>query len=406
MKEKILFITNLLPFPLDNGGKIKTYNTFRMLTHLNNIDFICFVNSKRDLIYVKELEKLGARVECVYKKIKHHKTPFLFILQILKSIFSVYPYVVSKYSSFLMKDKVTKKFFQNKYKKIYIETLPLFQYVPPSLLKKKEIFVILDQQDVVSEIVRRRLNNTKNIFIRIFLKYEYFKLVRYEKKACSLADLVLAITENDRVKFNDMTVGKCNCEVFPFYLEQRYSKHYSHRGKQGKTILFLGTMSWYPNEDGIVWFYNNVFQKYNMRDSGWNLIIVGSEPGPNILNINDNKFVRITGYVDDIKPYLKDALVGIVPLRIGGGMRIKILDLFSFGMPIISTSIGCEGIPVINQENILIANSPEEFINALNLVSSDEDLRAKLSLNAIKLIEREYSFSVASKKFSKLLKNY
>jgi len=406
MKEKILFITIFLPFPLDMGAKIKTYNTLQVLSKFFNIDLICFINSIRELRHTKEVEKkLGIRVECIYKKILLHRTPFLFIIQILKSIFSKYPYVVSKFSHFFMRRKIATEILQNKYKIIYIDHLQLFQYISYSILKNKEILVILDQHNFETEIIARRLAHTRNFIYKLFLKLERFKLAKYERKACSSADIVFAITERDRSKFWNITNGKCNCYVSPLFVEKR-NKIYSPIGINNKIILFIGTLSWYPNVDGILWFYKNVFKRYNMQALGWVLMIVGNNPVPEITKINDNKFVRVIGYVNDVKPYIKKALVSIVPLRIGGGIRIKVLDLFSYGMPIISTSIGCEGIPIDDGKNIIIANTPEEFFDSLNLIYEDDVLRMNLSQNAFKLIKREYSFSSAKEKYSNLLVKY
>jgi glycosyltransferase involved in cell wall biosynthesis len=403
MKERILFVTNLLPFPLDSGGKIKTYNTLCLLKALYDIDLMCFVDDRKDLRYVNDVEKLCVRVECFYKKIKHHRTPFLFILEIVKSIFSKYPYIISKYTSSQMKKKAIKRMCQYEYKIIYIDHLQLFQYVSPLSFKREEKFLVLDQHNIESEIVKRRIHNTRNLFFRLFLKYEYLKLTRYEKRACSMADLVLAITDIDRDKLNNMTKGQCHCEVSPFFIERKDNARYCSYVQHDKNILFVGTMSWYPNEDAILWFYKNVFLKLRKEHPNIRLDIVGSNPGENIFQLKRDNAVNVTGYVEDINPYLKKAMVAIVPIRIGGGMRIKILQLLAKGIPVVTTSIGCEGIPVTTNKEVLIADNESDIYHAINRIINDSRLREKLSENSLNFIKKYYSFDYALKKYVQIL---
>jgi len=401
--KKILFITNLLPFPLDNGGKIKTYNTLTVLSEIYDIDLLCFIEEENDSIYIKDLELLGINVSCVKKILRHAGKPRLLLFEIIKSLFSQYPYIISKFLSRKMRRLISVNISKNDYKYIYIDHLQLFPYVYTTISTTGETKVILDQHNVESQIVRRRLNNSKNLLAKLFLIVEYWKALLFEKSACKYADLVLAITQQDHSTISKLTHGKCKCHVSLCVVKKE--KISFQRNSNEKVILFIGTMSWYPNEDGLMWFYDNVFRAFDLGKDGWKLLVVGNSPTKRVLELADDKFVEVTGYVDDVKPYIQRSLLSVVPLRIGGGMRIKILDLFKWGVPVISTDIGCEGIPASNNKNIMIANSPEEFLNKLNQIAQNPELRQELIQNAFTLIAENYSFSKALEFYRNLMEN-
>lgn len=398
----MLFITNLLPYPLDNGGKIKTYHTLSVLIDLFEIDLLCFIEDKSDRKYIRDIKRLGISVNVVLKRLRHTQTPFLLCWEVLKSFITKYPYIVSKYSSPEMRRIVAGKLTEKRYHTIYIDHLPLFQYVPDDN-HKKTIFVILDQHNLEYEIIRRRMDVTKNVLTKLLLHLEYLKVVRYEKESCMKADLTLAITKRDLSLIDRMTENRARCVIAPFYVED-ISPVLHDKSFKKKTILFLGTMSWFPNEDAVTWFFHNVFKKYHLDIKGWRFLIVGNSPGKTILDLRSDS-VCITGYVDNLRPYIDDSLLSVVPMRIGGGMRIKVLDLFSFGIPVISTNIGCEGIPVSNGKHILIADTPLEFKHSIESIYHDTELRQSLVNNALSFVKSHYSSASALQQYRDILRS-
>jgi glycosyltransferase involved in cell wall biosynthesis len=217
------------------------------------------------------------------------------------------------------------------------------------------------------------------------------------------ADLTLAITKRDLSMIERVTENRARCRIAPFYVQEISPVLHDNSFKK-KTILFLGTMSWFPNQDAVTWFFHNVFKKYNLDTKGWRFLIVGNSPGKAVLDLGSD-YVYITGYVDNLRPYIDESLLSVVPLRIGGGMRIKILDLFSFGIPVISTNIGCEGIPASNGEHILIADTPLEFKNSIERIYDDSELRQNLVKNALFFVRTHYSSTSALQQYKDIFRN-
>lgn len=399
-RKKILFITNLLPYPLDNGGKIRTFNTIRVLRHFCDIDLVSFIDRSGDARFIPDMLKMVAGVECIYKKILLHREPWAFAWQALKSMFHPYPYIILKYSSDPFKQLVRRKLSESSYDAIYIDHLQLFQYVPPALLEENRSKVILDQHNVESDIVKSMIDNSKNPVQRMILNSEYRKLLNFEANACRQAGQVLAITEQNRLRFLEMTGGACRCAVAPFFIENSVSS--APAGVPEKVMLFLGTMSWFPNREGVLWFYEHVFKKHALASRGWKFLIVGNGPGADILRLAKDPAVEVTGYVEDVRPYVKRAMLGIVPLHIRAGLRIKILELMAFGVPVVSTSVAAEGIPVKHLENIWLANDEEGFLQAFQRLAEEADLRRRLVENALDLVAKGYSLPYAMQQYSEL----
>lgn len=392
MRTKILFITTLLPFPPDSGGKIKTYHTLALLSAFSDIDLVCFVDKVNDRHHVREIEKMGIRVECVAENVTFGSDPFRSFRKAARSFFSNDPYVVYKFQSRMAEKKIAQMVSAARYDRIYVDHLPMFQYVRRICSETDIKLVILDQHNVESEIAKRMSKSSQNIFKKVFFWNDYLKLARYETDACARAGAVFAVSDRDRSALVAMTGESSSCFVLPPYVARPESGNFYLRHSHEKVILFLGTISWYPNQDAILWFYKNVFVKYGLGNQGWRLLIVGSDPGPGVLRLARDSSVTVTGRVADIKPYVKDALVSVVPLRIAGGVRIRIIELFSLGIPVISSSMGCEGIPAMHGEHLLIADTPDEIMNAINAVRSDETLRIRLSENSLKFAQNGYVF--------------
>ncbi|MBN2286347.1 MAG: glycosyltransferase [Tissierellales bacterium] len=404
MKEKILFITNLMPFPLDNGGKIKTYNILKLLKPKYDIDLLFFVNSENEIKHLRELEKIGYHIDFELKSIILNKKPLKKALEILRSLCNGKPYIISKYYSKSFSKKVDHYIKHNDYKYIYIDHLQQFQYVPKIFLKTLRNKIILDQHNVEYILAKRYYHKLRNPLKKIIVFLEYLKLRSYEKWACRSVGLVLAITNHDKESLQLLCGSSIRINTSPIYIEAEDAFRYKvNEDNSNKRILFVGTMSWYPNEDGIIWFYHKIFSKLKTAHPDIRLDIVGSNPGNNVRMLGKDSFVTVTGYVDNITSYLERAMLSIVPIRIGGGIRIKILQLLSVGIPIVTTSLGCEGISLTPKKEALVADSERDFLIAINSLISNPMLRKELSLNSINLIREKYSFERASENMCSFL---
>lgn len=398
-KKKLLFITNLLPFPPDNGGKIKTLNTLDLLRDKYDITLYAFIESEEERRNIVDIKDYVCSVEVVVKKIRLHNNRFMQFLLAFSSLFSSKPYLIYKYYSPKMKEVIRKAILSNKYDIVYIDHLQLFQYIPKEFLKIKAEKIVLDEHNVELEIVRRYLDQEKNLITKLFLLLEYIKLRNYEINACLMSGIVFAITDHDKNKLILLSGRDTGIYTAPYFVHSKSATELHKPNSTSKKIIFIGTMSWHANEDAVLWFHKEVFTAYSLADKGWSFWIIGNSPGDNVSRLRSYANTYVTGYVDDIKPFIWDCALAVVPIRMGGGLRIKILELLSFGVPVITTTIGCEGIQVEDGKNIIIADNPGQFTEKISLLHDDLALRNNISKEAVMFIEGQYSFNNAKKQY-------
>jgi glycosyltransferase involved in cell wall biosynthesis len=169
--------------------------------------------------------------------------------------------------------------------------------------------------------------------------------------------------------------------------------------KKPKSLVFLGSMDWMPNIDAMLWFCREIFPGLKERFGDLTLSIVGRNPTAEIRQLAKTSGIEITGTVDDVKPYMGASEVMIVPLRVGGGTRVKIFEGMAAGLPIVSTRIGAEGLPVRDGENIFLADTPEEITDKIGMLLQKSELRAAMGASAVRFVTQNYSWQSATKKF-------
>lgn len=400
--SKILFLTNLLPFPLDNGGKIKTYNTLKALEELFEIDLFCFVDSEKDYNNITEMQKKFSNIKNINvlkKTLIKDSSKSKFLYDYTKSLFTLNPYNINKYFDKRAVSIIRKLISENKYEHIYIDHLPLMIY---SKIIPGNISLILDQHNVESLIIKRYFTEQSNPIKKLLLWNEYKKIYRFEKRMLIEANKVIALSREDSSQFEAMGCEKSKISILPIHMDVK-NIIYKFREKNRKiSILFIGSMSWTPNQHGILWFLENVWPQ--LDKSIYTLYIVGGNPPERVKKFHNAKDIFVTGYVIDVDYYIEICDVSIVPLFVGSGQRVKIIESFGKGIPVISTSIGAEGLIYKDKNNIIIADDKNDFIKAFDFLIKDKSILEEVSLNARQVFDKHYSSALLPSKLKKALK--
>ena len=207
---RILFLTNLLPYPLDNGGKIKTFSTLKALSIMgNSVDLLCFSeNSENDSGNVQKLKNICNDVQFIEHKLTTKSNIKYMMAVAFKSLFSKYPFGIYKYESKQMRDVIAKKIKENDYDIIYFDHLQMYKYF--NSFDRKNVKFVLDQHNSESEIVYRTYQNSNNFLKKIFLNIEYNKIRKFEKKALSDVDKIYALSENDVESMKRLKIGRAH----------------------------------------------------------------------------------------------------------------------------------------------------------------------------------------------------
>lgn len=395
--KKILFITNLIPYPLDNGGKIKSYNTLVALSKKHNIDLLCFANSHDELKYINSLKDITNNIDVLVKTLVRSSSKSAFIKDYVSSLFTPWPYSIRKFYDKRFKEILINYINNNEYDFIYVDHLPMMVYYKYF----EKIPTLLDQHNVESLIFKRFVETETNLFKKILGSFEYRKLKKFEVESISISSQVICLSENDKHEFENLGTPSEKLSVIPIHI--KLNKKYEPKSYYGGKfkLLFLGSMSWYPNQNGLKWFMENVWT--SLDHSEYQLYIVGNKPPAFIQSYNNGKDVFVTGYVEDVDEYIELCDVSIVPLFVGSGQRVKIIESFAKGIPVLSTSIGAEGLKWEDGKELFIADNAKQFVNILNSIKANPVKVKELSINAMNTFDEYYASDKLPMKIEKVI---
>ncbi len=257
---------------------------------------------------------------------------------------------------------------------------------------RPDIPLIIDLHDVDSLIEYRNFKNAHGLRWKTFSFFEWKKMVHYEKRIYRLFDRCLTVSEEDK-RLLLFISPNTDVSVIPNGVDTEFFKNSNPDSWEPKTLFFVGS-SWPPNVDGILWFCKEIFPliKREVPDVKF-YIIGGIGKDERIRSLSDERII-ITGYVDDVRPWMEKSAISIVPMRLGGGTKVKILEALSMEKAVVSTSIGCEGIEVTNGENIIIADTPQDFAKAVITLFKDARLCRRLGNNGRKLVKETYDWKI------------
>jgi len=274
---------------------------------------------------------------------------------------------------------------------VHADQLWMAQYALAAKAVSPASKLILDQHNAVYLIPQRLAESTSNPIKNLFLNRESHAMAAFEVDVCRRFDHVVWVTQEDYEAVSTLPKAKTNglapSTVIPICADPTRIKPVEKAANK-KRVTFLGGLHWPPNAEGIVWFAQHVFPQIRAQIPEAVLTVIGKNPPMGL----EGDGVEVTGYVDDPLPYLTETAAFVVPLHAGGGMRVKILDAWSWGLPIVSTTIGAEGIETQHEQNILIADTPADFAQAVIRVLNDPILSQQLEQSGRQTVLEKYNW--------------
>ncbi len=377
---KILFILPQIPYPPHSGGRIVTWNTLKRFAKTCSVSLVCLYHHPSEL---EALETVKDYCEEATAFPAYGKWAFKPLVQ---SLFSRWPYKARRFYNPDMFAYIQRLLKRESFDVIHAQNFYTTSYVTGA----ESALKIHYKENVEGNILTRYARASKNPLIKTAAYVEGWRTRRFELRACRKFDRILCISPIDRdtiaaldpsLTIHHQKPG-VDLEAYPFLEEP----------SGPPTIVFTGMMSYYPNSDGMLYFLQQIWPVIKKRTPDARLQIVGAGPPESIQHYHGNNDVAVTGRVESVREYLLGAHVFIVPLRIGGGIRLKILEAMASGRAIVSTSIGCEGLEGKHGEQLAIADDPEAFANAVvNLIENPAE-RNRLRENARSLVESVYDW--------------
>lgn len=303
------------------------------------------------------------------------------------NLLSTMPYVVSKYKSKALANEMQRLLAAETFDLVQLEFLYMGHYI--SIPQAKGIPILLRQHNVET-VVWERLARKGGGLISLYAKIQAPKIRRFEKQVCEQVDACLAITEADAQTFQAMS-PKIRTFVVPSGVDLKVYKP-CNEAEELYTLAYVGSMDYFPNEDAVLWFTKEIYPKIKAQAPETKFYIVGRSPSAVVQKLSNGEDIIVTGTVEDVQMYIRQAAVFLVPLRVGGGIRIKILQALAMGKTVVSTSIGAQGIGVTAGQNIVLADTAEDFSQSVVNLLRNRGKRQQIGQNARQFVEQYYGW--------------
>lgn len=388
---RILFLSQLLPYPLDAGAKIRAYFTLRHLASRHEVTLLAFTRAADTDQAAAHLREVCAGVRTV----PIERTVWAEAWHGARSLVNGEPFLISRDRRAAMLRAIDEALAEaGPFDAVHADQLwmaPYAEYARERSPNRESVKTVLDQHNAVFQIPRRMAADEPNRIKRGLLGFESRKMARYEVKTCAAFDHVVYVTAEDRAALHShgLSADENRETVIPICLEPPAPA--TNERAAGPLAAFVGGLNWPPNAEGVEWFLDEIWPRATARVAGARFRAVGKLPESWRGRRTPNS-VELTGYLPSTDAALEDAAVFVVPLRSGGGMRVKILDAWSRGLPVVSTTIGAEGLDLRPGENILLADEPEAFADAVVRVMEDGELAARLRGEGRRTVEISYDW--------------
>ena len=386
---RVLLLTQVLPYPPDSGPKVKTYYVLKYLAARHQVTLVSFVRDTDKPEYIQHLETLCEQVITV--PIARSTTyDALFMGQ---SLWSGEPWMMLRDQRPEMKAVLDELVETTYFDVVHADQLNMAQYA----LMFKNSRRVLDLHNALW-LLYKRLAESLPVHspMKYILMRDWRLLKQYEGEICRDFDAVTAVSSEDKAALVEAG-ARSDITVIPIAIDTDEQEQIV-RQPSVPHIVHVGTMYWQPNIEGINWFLDNIYPLVKKQVPDVRCTLIGARPPESITQrVQTDLSLTVTGYVDDTLPYLRDSSMMVVPLKAGGGMRVKILNALSQGIPMVSTTLGCEGIGVKDGDNILVADDPQAFADATVRLLTDAALNERVTSSGRTTAQSIYDYRAACK---------
>jgi sugar transferase (PEP-CTERM/EpsH1 system associated) len=395
--KKLLWVKTDAMLPLDKGGKIRSFNMLRHIAGKAAVDYVCFAS---EALGRDDRERLTRMLHAFHEvpPADPERMNWKYLANLVLAHALGRPFTLYNYHRKQMAGKIEELCRSNSYDAIVCDFLgPALNFTPAARRK-----AVLFQHNVEHVLWARQAQQEKRPWRKLVYAREYRLVKRYEEALCRDFRRVICVSSEDaevlRSRFGLTDVYSVDTGVDIDYFTPSAAAPIRHR------IVFTGSMDWLPNIDAMNWFVAEIFPKVKEAIPAVELAIVGRNPGPEILRLaGKDPGIIVSGKVPDVRPWMAEGEVFIVPIRVGGGTRLKIYEAMAMGLPVISTTIGAEGLEYAHGENILIADRAEDFATALVGLLQDPERRRGIGRAARDFVVENYSWPRIADQFLQIV---
>jgi sugar transferase (PEP-CTERM/EpsH1 system associated) len=384
--------------PPDTGGRIRSYNILRELARLHSVTFFTFYAAHANDQH-PTLNQLFEEAISIPLSLPAPKS--------LGELLDYAPYLLTLQSYSLMKycvPQVRRQLRSLLQRQNFDVIVCDFVFAAPAIPWDIRCPKVLFTHNVEAIIWKRHYEVARNLLWKALSWREWKTMERAERIYLKKANHVLTVSEADRGVFQSF-LDPSRISVIPTGVDLDFFQPY--RGDETEnSLVFTGSMDWLPNEDGIFYFVEQVLPRIREQVPEVSLTVVGRNPSLRLRDLaSREKSIRLTGWVEDVRPYLARGAVCIVPLRIGGGTRIKIFEAMAMQKAVVSTTVGAEGLPVQHNENVVLADDPGEFARQTVELLRNTARRQQIGAAAHKMVSERYGWHGVAQGFADILEH-
>ncbi len=391
---KILWLSSGFLHPTTRGGQIRTLEMLRRLRPRHEIHYLALHDGSPEAL-ARSSEYCFKAWPAPFTLAPRESTRFW--IQTARALFSRLPVMVARKQSAGARRMIKELLSAETFDVAVCDFLTPVVNLPPTLP------FVLFEHNVETVIWRRYAESAPDPVRRAFFSSQAKRLLAFERAACLRAAHVVAVSEAD-AKLLRQLFGIAHVSIIPTGVD---AEHFSRSGPPpdgpSPGLVFAGSMDWMPNIDGLLWFAREVLPLIRRRLPQCSLTIAGRRPVSAIRALAADTLIKVTGTVEDIRPYLWKSGVSLVPLRIGSGTRLKVYESMAAEIAVVSTTIGAEGLEVSAPENIRIADPPEAFASACMELLTDPEARDRQTAAALRLVGEKFSWERVADCFEEIL---
>ncbi len=387
---KVLFLSQIVPYPPHGGVLQRGYNIVRQLARHASVHLLAFVHP--DVLpnhTALEESRLALQKHCdavEYFPLWPKKSSVHRVAGLAAAALSPMPFSVLAHRSPEFHRRVAELVASERFDILHADTIALAQFCDP----KWSIPTIMTHHNIESQLMERRAGAETGFLARGYLRREAQKLLAYEARMSRMFDVNVFVSQADQQTMTEMVSG-LKTAIVPNGVDVEYFT--PNAGKSTPALIYTGGMNMFANRDAVMHFIHDIWPKIKAAAPDVRFFAVGQDPPVELREeaVRDTRIV-VTGYVNDIRPLVGDAAVYVVPLRVGGGTRLKVLDAMAMGKALVSTTIGCEGLDVRPNEHLVVADTPVQFAEQVVRLLNDPERRDDLGRAARQLVEQRYSW--------------
>lgn len=391
---KILVLDEEFPYPTNTGKRTRSFNLYVRLARQFKIRYVAFgsdASEAGDALRARGVDTVGVPAAIP------PKGGALFYGRLLLNLLSPDPYIVASHNSPVYREAVVRQVASLQPDLVLCEWTPYAVYVRDLVGPR----TVVSAHNVEADIWKRYAETEANPLRRAYILEQWRKVARFEQKALSWVDALLAVSDGDRERLAGVCPG-LRARTIPNGVDLEYF-HPLAAPADRRHLVFTGSMDWRPNQDAARYFAEHVFPALRARRPDLECTFVGRTPPPEIEKLARIPGFHVTGTVPDVRPYVERAAAYIVPLRVGGGSRLKILEALAMGRPVVSTTVGAEGLEVEHGKHLLLADDPEAFVQAVLRVLDDQDLASSLAAEGTRLVREKYGWNALAGHLARFL---